>query len=348
MEAAREREVRVEHGPTRCPFCHESVAPAADDWVACSQCLGRHHSACWEEGAACAGCGHTGRLTAGEAQASPRAAERAFTPVEPPPGERPGDDVAHARRQVATHFDRKSRSEWWWLEGLVGPLTFGLLPLVANELRLKRRDAELAAKARPLPADLDPDLAQRIEAGRRRRLRASSLRGLFFGSVTLVALLTGLWGLIGGEALEHSYRSSWTYSDMSTSAYYEARHVYQLMVIWAWVGLTAAMTSYLHTARELVRAHELRQLFEALVLRAAPPAEADKVLKTAAEGWTLRRIIDTVLTVVAFIPFVGGLAWPFLCLRVGGALSLHDKHEELLDERVPPPRARAKGEGPGA
>ena len=28
VEAAREREVRVEHGPTRCPFCHESVAPA--------------------------------------------------------------------------------------------------------------------------------------------------------------------------------------------------------------------------------------------------------------------------------------------------------------------------------
>lgn len=332
MEAARDREVRVEPGPTRCPFCHESVAPASDDWVACAQCLGRHHAACWAEGAACAGCGHTGRLSAGEAQASP---SRTFTPVEPAPGERPGSGVSDARRQVAAAFDRKAHNEWWWLEGLVGPLTLGLLPMLLNERRLRERDARLAASSRPLPADLDPDLAQRIEAGRRARLEGPRLR-LLFGGLTLLSALSLVTGLVLLELAPSPYRDFQLFRLLNDLG--------EAGVIGGWLGATAAATAYLHTARERVRAHELRRLFEALVLRAAPPAEADKVLRAAAEGWTLRRIVDTVLTLVAFVPVLGLLAWPFLCARVGGALSLHDRHEELLDERVPPPRARAKGE----
>ncbi len=329
MEAARDQ-VRVENGPTRCPFCHESVAPSADDWVACSQCLGRHHTACWDEGAACAGCGHTGRLTAGEAQATPPRAQ-AFTPVELGPGE----DLAEARRRMASHFDRKAHSEWWWLEGIIGPLTFGLLPLLLNERRLAQHDAGRALAARPLPPDLDPDLAARIEVGRRRRLRPTRLRTLAFAGVTLLAALCLMWGVVGLNTTPYGYYDSYSYA---------LRHEYELMIIWGWLAVTTTATAYLHTAREVVRAHELRRLFEALVLRAAPPAEADKVLKATAEGWTLRRILDTVLTFVAFVPIVGLVAWPFLCLRTGGALQLHSRHEELLDERVPPPGARAKGD----
>lgn len=339
MEGTRDQ-VRVENGPTRCPFCHESVAPAADDWVACSQCLGRHHAACWEEGAACAGCGHAGRLTAGEAQAAPRPAGSSFTPVEPGAGERP---IAEARRQVAIHFDRKAHNEWWWLEGIVGPLTLGLVPLALGERRLRRQDERLAASLRPLPADLDPDLAQRIDAGRRKRL-GSRARPLLFSVTALVAGLTILWAIVGLNTVEQAYnpyRDGW-------EAYDAARDAFELGLIVGWLALTAACTGYLHTLREVVRAHELRRLFEALVLRAAPSAEADKVLQATAEGWTLRRIVDTVLTVLAFVPVVGLLVWPFLCLRMGGALKLHDRHEELLDERVPPPRARAKGEDGGA
>jgi hypothetical protein len=326
VDAARDQ-VRVEHGPTRCPFCHESVAPASDDWVACSQCLGRHHAACWEEGAACAGCGHTGRLTAGEAHGT---SPPAFTPVEQT------DDVASARRKVASHFDRKSTNEWWWLEGIVGPLTFGLLPLMLNERRLRQRDVAVAGKAAELPDDLEPDLAQRIVEGRRRAL-SSRARGLFFGGATLAAALTLLWAIVGLNTLNHS---SYPYDDWN--GYYAARKTFELGLIWGWIALTSTAAAYLHTAREVVRAHELRRLFEALVLRAAPPAEADKLLKTAAERWTLRRIVDTILTLVAFVPVVGLLAWPFLCLRVGGALSLHDQNEELLDQRVPPARVHAK------
>lgn len=337
MEAARDQ-VRVENGPTRCPFCHESVAPAADDWVACSQCLGRHHAACWEEGAACAGCGHAGRLTAGEAQAAPRPEGASFTPVEPAAGERP---IADVRRQVATHFDRKAHNDWWWLEGIVGPLTLGLVPLVLGERRLRQQDERLAASLRPLPADLDPDLAQRIEAGRRKRL-ASRTRALLFGGATLVAALTLLWAIVGLNTIQSSYDPyrSW-------EAYREARDVFEFGLIAGWLALTAACTGYLHTVREVVRAHELRRLFEALVLRAAPPADADKVLQATAEGWTLRRIVDTVLTVLAFVPGLGLLVWPFLCLRMGGALKLHDRHEELVDERVPP-RPCVKGQEPSA
>jgi hypothetical protein len=41
----------------RCPFCHDALAPASDDWVACAGCLARHHPACWRESGACGTCG---------------------------------------------------------------------------------------------------------------------------------------------------------------------------------------------------------------------------------------------------------------------------------------------------
>jgi hypothetical protein len=43
--------------PLRCPFCHGDIAPRGDDWVACRDCLARHHSACWSELHACSTCG---------------------------------------------------------------------------------------------------------------------------------------------------------------------------------------------------------------------------------------------------------------------------------------------------
>lgn len=53
---AREREdERV--SANRCPFCHEDVDVLARDWLACRQCLGRHHVACWADARRCASCG---------------------------------------------------------------------------------------------------------------------------------------------------------------------------------------------------------------------------------------------------------------------------------------------------
>src|SRR5207249_1423789 len=40
----------------RCPYCHEDVAVNDDEWVACKQCLARHHLGCWTEGSRCSAC----------------------------------------------------------------------------------------------------------------------------------------------------------------------------------------------------------------------------------------------------------------------------------------------------
>lgn len=53
--------IAVQGSPTRCPFCHDDVGLAQENAV-CHDCLARHHSACWDEGGACANCGSTARM----------------------------------------------------------------------------------------------------------------------------------------------------------------------------------------------------------------------------------------------------------------------------------------------
>lgn len=59
-----QQEVTRKLGLNRCPFCHDDVSVERNDWVACRDCLARHHSACWEENTACASCGSTTALEA--------------------------------------------------------------------------------------------------------------------------------------------------------------------------------------------------------------------------------------------------------------------------------------------
>jgi F-box protein 11 len=54
--------VEVDRSPSRCPFCHESVRPAEDVWVACAECLARHHKECWQDGTRCGSCGQVSCL----------------------------------------------------------------------------------------------------------------------------------------------------------------------------------------------------------------------------------------------------------------------------------------------
>jgi hypothetical protein len=62
----------------RCPFCHEAVRPDAQAWVACAQCLGRQHAACWAESGRCGACAHERHL---EAPTSRRARPPALGPL---------------------------------------------------------------------------------------------------------------------------------------------------------------------------------------------------------------------------------------------------------------------------
>jgi tetratricopeptide (TPR) repeat protein len=65
----------------RCPYCHDDIATQADDWVACKDCLARHHEACWDESGRCGSCGSEARLA--EEEAPPATATQAANPNSP-------------------------------------------------------------------------------------------------------------------------------------------------------------------------------------------------------------------------------------------------------------------------
>jgi hypothetical protein len=54
--------VHVAGSKVRCPFCHDDVQTGDPTWVACADCLARHHAGCWDEGRRCSSCGATDRL----------------------------------------------------------------------------------------------------------------------------------------------------------------------------------------------------------------------------------------------------------------------------------------------
>jgi len=54
--AAEEIKIEVERSPNRCPYCHDEVLSSEDDWLACADCLARHHDECWRELGRCSSC----------------------------------------------------------------------------------------------------------------------------------------------------------------------------------------------------------------------------------------------------------------------------------------------------
>lgn len=80
-------DVRIDGSPVRCPFCHEGVDVATDEWVACAGCLARHHGECWAEGTKCGACGGAESLarTGAPAATRPIAAPIPAPPTTPAP-----------------------------------------------------------------------------------------------------------------------------------------------------------------------------------------------------------------------------------------------------------------------
>jgi hypothetical protein len=50
--------IRVDHAPSRCPYCHEDFV-SLEDVVACAACGARHHAECHAQDRRCATCGST-------------------------------------------------------------------------------------------------------------------------------------------------------------------------------------------------------------------------------------------------------------------------------------------------
>jgi hypothetical protein len=56
-------DVRVAGSLVRCPYCHSELSPGKSDWVACKDCLARHHVTCWKELGRCSTCGGESSLS---------------------------------------------------------------------------------------------------------------------------------------------------------------------------------------------------------------------------------------------------------------------------------------------
>ncbi|MDF1664721.1 MAG: hypothetical protein P1V97_23380, partial [Planctomycetota bacterium] len=61
-ENSEDSRLHFEQSPTRCPYCHDSIEITAGAWVACGDCLARHHDECHSEHSACASCGSAKKL----------------------------------------------------------------------------------------------------------------------------------------------------------------------------------------------------------------------------------------------------------------------------------------------
>lgn len=315
-EAAREA-IKVERSPTRCPFCHQSLAPEGEEWIACAQCLGRHHTACWAEGGACAACGHAAPLSAAEAQGRTAGAPEAQAP-------------AARARETLRAFDQQHAREGWWSDAILGPLTLGILPMVRAEQRLAVHEREHDERLDPLPPDLEPDVRARLATARRVRLR-SPLRAGLCGLVVVLPVLVFLYTWVGYMSLEHP--NHWN------NDYWRQTRNMELAMILCQFPFLLGLAAHVHAVREAVRKHELAQLMTALVARGAARAQTEKLLARSSQAWNLRRVLDSFLTAVALVPFAGYLVVPFLAVRANGSLALHQVHEGLLDYDCPPPRA---------
>lgn len=62
LENSEDAHVHFAHSPTRCPYCHDSVDLEGERWVACGDCLARHHDDCHRDHGRCASCDSTKKL----------------------------------------------------------------------------------------------------------------------------------------------------------------------------------------------------------------------------------------------------------------------------------------------
>ncbi len=68
---------------SRCPFCHDDVAP--QDSVVCQECQARHHGGCWAEAGRCSACGGERRMEVAEGVSGTRI-RRPSARIKQPPG----------------------------------------------------------------------------------------------------------------------------------------------------------------------------------------------------------------------------------------------------------------------
>ncbi|MBX3469949.1 MAG: hypothetical protein KF878_23990 [Planctomycetes bacterium] len=313
-EASREG-VRPAVAALRCPFCHEHVRAEDERWVACAQCLARHHDACWGESTACGACGHAASLAPAEARAS----GRDLGPVPRGP-----DETDHIRRQTAALLEQEAARDRAWSDAFLGPLTLGVVPMLRQERALAAHHAANVATEEPRP-DLEPTVRARYEEALHARVD-SPLRV----TLPIVGIAIGIFFVVWSRV-----QISGLDEGLPWLEFLQQLQTLQRFFLGGMATALLAFSAYMHAAREAVRSHERRQLFLRLVGGAVPKERVEKLVARFAGDWTKRRALDLLLTLLSLIPLVGLLLVPLIAARYSGSLALHERHEQDLDEVAP-------------
>jgi hypothetical protein len=298
----------------RCPFCHARVAVETEEWVACKQCLARHHAACWGESARCSSCQSDVPLVATPPRPTGPSRSLLFEPDTPSVGVS-ADTIRFVTSNLLEAEDRRNRA---FLTAVLTPLTLGAAPVIQAETAFAAHATRNRAELPPIPC-VSRELVARIRMARELAVDWSRFLGFVRGLIptliaitSLVACATNLFG--------------WTQT--GDRSYLEGAVLAQTVAMFA-------LVAYLHAFRETVRRHEYHQFFVRLVSEAVSPHKTKELMRVGRAAWNHRRAIDSIFSLLAFVPLVGLLVLPVIGVRTRGALFLHEEQEELFPKPKP-------------
>lgn len=277
----------------------------------------------------CGACGHGVVLTTDESRPA----------LGPVPADEAEADPARARQETAALFEHDEARELWWLDAVVGPLTLGVVPMVRAERALQQHaEDDLRDLPEHPPEGLDAALAARWQAVRRGTVvsplrRLLPLLMIMVSLVAVAAIFVSWWNV-------PLVNLGWTGGPYARP--YGATQSHLAGAFLALYGVLLACYGHLHALRASVRAHERRQLYLRLVGDAVPKASAEALLVETNRAWNQRRVQDGLLTLFGLVPFYGLIFLPITFLRLGGALGLHQNHEEKLRQVTAAQRARSR------
>lgn len=289
----------------RCPFCHESVSVADDEWVACKQCLARHHVGCWSEGNRCSACqAGTPLLAPGMSRFRPMPT----ADVTPLADSMSADAIRFVTSQA---LDDEHRKNLALTAALLTPLTLGVYPILASEGAFSAHATNNKNDERPLPS-VSREIGARLRLAREHAYDWSRGVGVIRAAIPSIVLVTSMIAFIAAVICWFGERDP---DDLKVA------YLCQLVAL----GATFA---HLHVFRETVRRHEFHQFFIKLVSEAVPPNRAKEILRVTRKQWNGRRALDAILTLLAVVPFLGLAVLPIAGARMRGALLLHEEHED--------------------
>jgi len=306
----------------RCPYCHSSVAPEAEDWVACKQCLARHHRACWDEGHRCASCSATTPLVA---EAPPRAlaAGDVIAPLVGVETAAPDD----LRREASRLLEEGEQRHEGFAAAILSYPTLGLYPILTSEKALQNHANANLASFGPTPT-VAPDLRTRIDEAKGRAFA----KRLGDGRRTLAAFTTILVAVGTIFAILLTHMTRWN-GETDLVAY-----DWGVIIAWATYAIfQISLAIQLHWFREAVRRHEYDQFYARLVADAVHPTRIKEISEARRKAWADCRGNDLAGTFF-FLLFGPLFMLPFLGSRMRYALALHMKHEESLLQTAAPAR----------